>query len=103
MGFGDGQSAMESIEAVINRALARPRAEVVLLGTIGLLALLIAGVGVYGVMSYSVQQRRREMGLRLALGAAPRTLIRLIVTDSMWLAGMGMVVGVSLALVSVGY
>ena len=94
-----GVSAMESIEAVIARALARPRAEVALLGTIGILALAIAGVGVYGVMSYSVQQRRREIGLRLALGAGPRMLIRLVVTDSIRLAGLGIVVGASFALV----
>jgi putative ABC transport system permease protein len=93
-----GVSSIESIEAVIVRALARPRAEVVLLGTVAFLALVIAGVGVYGVMSYSVQQRRREMGLRLALGASPRTLVRLVVTDSVRLAGLGTVVGVSLAL-----
>jgi predicted permease len=92
-----GISTLAPFDQVIARAIARPRAEVVLLGTIGILALLIAAVGVYGVMAYGIEQRRREMGLRLALGAPPRMLRRAIVADGVRLAAIGMLIGTFVA------
>jgi predicted permease len=64
----------------------------------GLLALGLACVGIYGVMAYSVANRRNEIGIRLALGAQPRQVRRMILRESTWLATVGIVVGVGAAL-----
>jgi putative ABC transport system permease protein len=64
-----------------------------LIGAFALTALLLAVVGIYGVVSYSVQQRTREMGIRLALGAQPSSLISLVMRHGGWMAGAGIVVG----------
>ena len=64
----------------------------------GLCALVLAAVGVYGLISYSVQQRRREIGIRVALGAAPGEVWRLVVRQAMTLAAAGILIGVAGAL-----
>jgi putative ABC transport system permease protein len=69
-----------------------------LLGAFGLLALLIASVGIYGVASYEVAQRTRELGIRSALGATARDLIELVVRQSMRVVVIGGVVGLAFAL-----
>ena len=68
-----------------------------LLATFGLLALTLATIGVYGLMSYSVLQRRRELGIRLALGAPPHAILRLVVLEGVRLAAAGVVIGVVIA------
>jgi ABC-type antimicrobial peptide transport system permease subunit len=64
-----------------------------LLGAFGLVALLLAAIGIYGVTSYSVAQRTREIGIRLALGAGRNDVIAMIVRHSMTLAGIGITIG----------
>jgi predicted permease len=64
----------------------------------GLLALALACVGIYGIMAYTVANRRNEIGIRLALGAQPGQVQRMILSESTWLAGAGIVVGVGAAL-----
>lgn len=73
-----------------------------LLGAMGLLALLLAAIGLYGVMAYAVSQRTQELGIRLALGASPRSLLRMIVTQGMKLTIVGLVIGLALAVAAFG-
>jgi putative ABC transport system permease protein len=63
------------------------------------LALLIAAVGLYGVLAYSVARRRREIGLRIAVGAQPGTIEMMFLTESLTFVAFGMAVGIPLAIV----
>ncbi len=73
-----------------------------LLGLMGVLALLLASIGLYGVMAYAVSQRTQEMGIRLALGASPSSLLGMIVTQGMKLTTIGLAIGLALALGAFG-
>ncbi len=73
-----------------------------LLGAMGVLALLLAAIGLYGVMSYAVSQRTQELGIRLALGASPGSLLGMVVGQGMKLTATGLAIGMALALGSFG-
>jgi macrolide transport system ATP-binding/permease protein len=73
-----------------------------LLGAMGVLALLLAAIGLYGVMAYAVSQRTQEMGIRLALGASPASLLNMIVGQGMKLTTIGLLIGLALALAAFG-
>ena len=73
-----------------------------LLGAMGVLALLLAAIGLYGVIAYAVSQRTQEMGIRLALGASPGSLLAMVVGQGMKLTGIGLAIGLVLALGAFG-
>ena len=82
----------------INGSLFPARVAALLLGSFGLLALLLAAIGLFGVMSYAVSQRTHEIGIRLALGASSRQIVRLIVSHGLKLTALGIALGLALAL-----
>lgn len=84
---------VRSMEDHMGIALLPARLGGTVLGIFGLLGLLLAAVGIYGVMAYSVAQRRRELGIRVALGADRRSVLRLVLGEGMRLAVLGTAVG----------
>ena len=92
-------SEIETMEEVVADTNAQPRFYLYLLAAFAGVALILAAVGIYGVMSHSVARRTKEMAVRMALGAQPSEVMRLVVGESMLLALIGAVVGLVGALV----
>jgi ABC-type antimicrobial peptide transport system permease subunit len=82
----------------VGASLTQERLIAVLSGFFGALALLLAGLGLYGVTSYGVNRRRTEIGIRMALGAAPASVVRLVLTRVSILVGLGVLVGASVSI-----
>jgi ABC-type antimicrobial peptide transport system permease subunit len=91
-------SAMRTMDGIFDTEVANRNTQLTLVGAFAALALVLAAVGLYGVLSYAVVQRTAEIGLRMALGARHATVVRGIVRGALVLAGVGLLIGVVAAL-----
>jgi putative ABC transport system permease protein len=88
---------VRTMEGWLARSLSRSRFSALLLAVFAGVAALLAGIGIYGVMSYSVAKRTHEVGIRLALGARGRDVLKLVVGQGMKLASIGLALGLAVA------
>jgi len=89
---------IRTMEQVVGESTARSDFNTLLLSIFAGLALLLAAIGIYGLMTYSVQQRTQEIGIRMALGASPGSVRKMVVLQGMRLAAIGVVIGIAAAL-----
>ncbi|MBZ5561501.1 MAG: ABC transporter permease [Acidobacteriia bacterium] len=90
---------VETMQEHVDKSLLLPRISALLLGVFGTVGLTLAAIGLYGVMSFSVRRRTREIGIRMALGANPAGVLKMVVRQGLTLTGVGLVIGLALAFV----
>lgn len=88
---------VRTMESVVSESLARQRFQMTLIGTFAVVALVLAAIGLYGVLALVVGQRRREIGVRLALGASPRAVVRMLLGEGARVVALGVAVGLTSA------
>ena len=91
-------TSVRTMEQLLDYSIAQQRFLMLLLAVFGVVALSLAAIGIYGIMSYAVKRRTREIGIRIALGGAPRDVLRLVVGQGMRLAAIGLALGLGAAL-----
>jgi putative ABC transport system permease protein len=89
---------LREMDAVFDESIGRPRLLAQLLGTFAGLALLLAVLGTYGVLSFMVAERRREIGIRIAIGATRRSIVALVTKQGLVIVSIGLAVGLAGAL-----
>jgi predicted permease len=92
---------VKTMDDIVSESMASRNLPIALLGVFAALALLLASIGIYGVVSYSVTRRTQEIGIRMALGSNRRQIFRMIVLQAMGMAGAGLGIGILVALVMV--
>jgi predicted permease len=92
-----------TVEEHMRTAVFAQRMAANLLGVMGILAVVLAAVGLYGVIAYAVSQRTQEMGIRLALGASPRDLLRMVLRQGLLVTSFGMAIGLVVAFAATGF
>src|SRR5947199_5368764 len=92
-------SNIDSMETIVAGAVARQRFSMLLLAIFAALALVLAAVGIYGVMSYTVAQQTREIGIRIALGAKRSDVLKMTVKQAIKLVGLGLAIGLPSAFI----
>ena len=85
---------VDFLQNLIGNTLAQPRFNMMLLGTFAVVAMMLAAVGIYGVITYNVAQRTREIGIRMALGAQKVDMLRMILRQSLAIVGIGLLAGI---------
>jgi len=91
-------SNVRTLQQIVARSISQPRFYMSLLAVFAGVAVLLAAIGIFGVLSYAVAQRTREIGIRMALGAHERTVVALVVREAMIMAAAGVFIGVAVAL-----
>jgi predicted permease len=93
-------TAVETLEERVDDSIVYPRLVAQVSGFFGILAVFLACIGIYGLMSFAVNRRTNEIGIRMALGAAQTDVLRMVMGDVLILAAIGVVIGVPLAMMS---
>jgi ABC-type antimicrobial peptide transport system permease subunit len=94
---------VKTADDLVNDARTQPRFLMMLIGAFALTALVLAVVGLYGMLSHAVAQRQREFGIRMALGADSGHLLRLVLRQGLTLTAIGIVIGLGVALLSMRF
>ncbi len=94
--------SVRTMDEVVSETVVMPRLEALMLGGFGWLAVILASIGIYGVISYAVSRRSTEIGIRMALGARPAEILWKILRGALGLVGAGLLIGIPMVLLTAG-